>query len=184
MGKQYGFYFDANRCIQCRTCEVACKSTHNIEPGIKWMRVVETWGGTYPNFTRTFFALACMHCGNPACIEACPTGAISKRAEDGIVVVERDKCNGCQNCFSACPYGVPQFGDDGIMQKCDFCAGIGIEPACAASCPAEALNFGILDELLEMTKGKGGKRMSGPTEPSIIIVGELQLASLVICHIF
>jgi anaerobic dimethyl sulfoxide reductase subunit B (iron-sulfur subunit) len=180
MAKQYGFYFDADRCVQCRTCEVACKSMRNIEPGIKWRRVVDIWGGVYPNVTRAFFSLACMHCGRPACIEVCPTEAISKRSEDGIVVVDRDKCNGCQDCFSACPYGVPQFGDDGIMQKCDFCAEINIEPACAVCCPTEALNFGTLDELLEMAKGKAAKRMSGPTEPSIIIVGELQPASLVI----
>lgn len=180
MTKQYGFYFDADRCVQCRTCEVACKSVRNIEPGIKWMRVVEIWGGVYPNVTTDFFALACMHCGKPACIEVCPTGAIIKRDEDGIVVVDRNKCNGCQDCFSACPYGVPQFDDNGIMQMCDFCAEINIEPACAVSCPTEALKFGALDELLEMAKGKGAKRMGGPTEPSIIIIGELQLASLVI----
>jgi Fe-S-cluster-containing dehydrogenase component len=124
-----------------------------------------------------------MHCCKPTCIEACPPGAISKRDEDGIVVVDRDKCNGyngCRDCFSACPYGVPQFGEDGIMQMCDFCTGINIEPACAVCCPAEALKFGTLDELLKMAKGKGGKRMGGPTEPSIIVVGELQLTSLVI----
>jgi anaerobic dimethyl sulfoxide reductase subunit B (iron-sulfur subunit) len=111
-----------------------------------------------------------MHCGKPACVAVCPTGAIRKRAEDGIVVVDRDKCNGCQDCFSACPYDVPQFGDDGIMQKCDFCIEIRGEPACAVSCPAEALNFGPLDELLEMATGKAAKRMSGSTKPSIIIV--------------
>jgi anaerobic dimethyl sulfoxide reductase subunit B (iron-sulfur subunit) len=178
MTKQYGFYFDADRCVQCRACEVACKSNHNIEPGVKWRQVVETWGGVYPNVTRAFFSLACMHCGKPACIDVCPTEAISKRAEDGIVIVDRDKCNGCQDCFSACPYGVPQFGDNGIMQKCDFCIEIGIEPACAVSCPAEALNYGALDELLEIAKGKAAKRIDGSTEPSIIIVGKLQLTSL------
>jgi Fe-S-cluster-containing dehydrogenase component len=75
---------------------------------------------------------------------------------------------------------VPQFGDSGIMQKCDFCAEVNIDPACAVSCPTEALSFGTLDELSEMAKGKAAKRMGGPTEPSIIIVGELQPASLVI----
>jgi anaerobic dimethyl sulfoxide reductase subunit B (iron-sulfur subunit) len=180
VAKQYGFYFDADRCVQCRTCEVACKAVHNIEPGIKWMRLVEIWGGVYPNVTRGFFALACMHCGKPACIEVCPTGAISKRSEDGIVVVDRDKCNGCQDCFSACPYGVPEFGDDGIMQMCDFCTGINMEPACTISCPTEALKFGTLDELLEMAKGKAARRMGGPAEPSVIIAGELQLGSLVV----
>ncbi len=170
MSKQYGFYYDASRCIQCRTCEVACKSTHDIEPGVKWRRVIEIWSGEYPNVTRTFFSLACMHCEKPACAAVCPTGAIIKRVEDGIVVVDRDKCNGCQDCFSACPYGVPQFGVDGILQKCDFCIETGREPACAVSCPAEALNFGTLDELLEMKTGKTTRRMGGTTEPSIVIV--------------
>jgi anaerobic dimethyl sulfoxide reductase subunit B (iron-sulfur subunit) len=180
MAKQYGFYFDVDRCVLCRACEVACKAVHNIEPGVKWMRLADIWGGVYPNVTRAFFALACMHCGKPTCIEACPTGAISKRTEDGIVVVDRSKCNGCQDCFAACPYGVPQFGRDRIMEMCDFCIGIDIEPACAACCPTEALKFGTLDELLEMGKGKGAKRMEGPTDPSVIIVGELQLSSLVV----
>ena len=180
MSKQYGFYFDADRCVQCRTCEVACKSAHSIEPGIKWRRVVETWDGVYPDITCSFFALACMHCGKPACIEVCPTGAISKRGEDGIVVVDRDNCNGCQNCLPACPYGVPQFGDDGMMQKCDLCAGINMEPACAVSCPTEALRFGTLDELLHVSKGKVAKKLGGPTEPSIVVAGKLQLANPVI----
>ncbi|MGD2065237.1 MAG: 4Fe-4S binding protein [Dehalococcoidia bacterium] len=143
------------------------------------MRVVEVWGGVYPDLTRCFFALACMHCAKPACIEVCTTGAISKRSEDGIVVVDRDKCNGCRDCFSACPYGVPQFGEDGIMQMCDFCIGINIEPACATWCPTEALKFGALDELLEMAKNKVAGKMGGPTEPSVIIAGELTIVSLI-----
>ena len=182
MAKQYGFYFDADRCVQCRTCEVVCKTVHDLEPGINWMRVVDIWGGVYPDVTRDFFALACMHCAKPACIEGCPTGAISKRDEDGIVVIDRDKCigsHGCRECFSACPYGVPQFSNDGIMQMCDFCSGINIEPACAVCCPTEALKFGTLDELLEMSMGKAARKMDGPTEPSIIIAGELKPDSLV-----
>lgn len=168
--KQYGFYYDAARCIQCRTCEVACKSTNNIELGVKWRRVIETWDGEYPNVSRTFFSLACMHCERPACVAACPTGAIIKRSEDGIVVVDRDKCNACRDCFSACPYGVPQFGEDGIMQKCDFCLGISEGPVCAQSCPSGALNFGILDELLATKTGDTTRRMDGTTGPSMIIV--------------
>jgi anaerobic dimethyl sulfoxide reductase subunit B (iron-sulfur subunit) len=169
MSKQNGFYYDAGRCIQCRTCEVACKSANNIEPGVKWRRVIETWGGNYPDVTRTFFSLACMHCEEPACIAICPTGAIRKRVEDGIVVVDKDKCNGCQDCFTACPYDVPQFGKDGKMQKCDYCTGIAREPACVESCPAEALYAGTIDDLLEMAKGKTARKMDGATKPSIVI---------------
>jgi anaerobic dimethyl sulfoxide reductase subunit B (iron-sulfur subunit) len=149
---------------------VACISIHNLKPGLKWRRVVETWFGEFPNVKRLFFSRACMHCGKPACEAVCPTGAISKRAEDGIVVVDGDKCNGCQECFTACPFDVPQFGSDGIMQKCDFCLELGEEPACVAHCPTEALHCGTIDELPEMSVGKVAERLSGPTEPSIIIL--------------
>jgi anaerobic dimethyl sulfoxide reductase subunit B (iron-sulfur subunit) len=169
MAKQSGFFYDATRCIQCRTCEVACKTTRNTEAGIRWRKVIETWNGAYPSVTRDFFSLSCMHCENPACAAACPTGAITKRAEDGIVVVDKNKCNGCQDCFSACPYGVPQFGKDGVMQKCDFCIEIGGEPACAVSCPSGALNYITVDGLLETTMAKNAKRMDGATRPSMII---------------
>jgi anaerobic dimethyl sulfoxide reductase subunit B (iron-sulfur subunit) len=65
------------------------------------------------------------------------------------------------------------------MEMCDFCTGINIEPACTACCPTEALKFGSLDELSKIAKGKGAKRMSGVTEPSVIIAGELPVASLI-----
>jgi Fe-S-cluster-containing dehydrogenase component len=121
-----------------------------------------------------------MHCGKPPCIEVCPAGAVSKRSEDGIVVVDRDKCNGCQNCFPACPYGVPQFGDDGTMQMCDFCTGVDREPACAVSCPSGALTYGTLGELLEIAKGKVIKSMGGTTKPAVVITGEFPLSNLVV----
>lgn len=107
----------------------------------------------------------------------CPTGAIGKPSEDGIVVVNPDKCDRCRDYFSACPYGVPQFGADGIIQMCDFCVGINMEPACAVSCPTEALKSGPFDELLEMARGKPARKMDSPTEPSVIIAGELPLDS-------
>ncbi len=173
MAKQYGFYFDADRCVQCRACEVACKSANNIEPGPRWRRVIDIWEGEFPNVTCTFFSLACMHCGKPACAEACPTGAITKRAEDGIVVVDRDKCNGCQECSAACPYDVPQFGDDGIMQKCNFCIERGQEPACVATCPAEALRYGTMEELSKLAEVKAAKKLAGLTEPSIYVLNKL-----------
>jgi DMSO reductase iron-sulfur subunit len=170
MSKQYVFYYDAGRCVQCHTCEVACKSTHDLEPWIKWRRVIENWNGDFPDITRTFLSSACMHCEKPACITICPTGAITKRPEDGIVVVDREKCNGCRDCYSACPYSVPQFGSDGIMQKCDFCLELGRVPVCTVSCPTEALSFGTLDELPETLAGKSFKRLDGNTKPSMVIV--------------
>jgi anaerobic dimethyl sulfoxide reductase subunit B (iron-sulfur subunit) len=154
MTKQYGFFYDISRCVQCRTCEVACKSVRDVELGIHWRWVTDSWCGEFPNVTRTFFSLACMHCAKPACVKVCPTGAIAKRVEDGIVVVDSDKCNGCQECFYACPFDVPQFGKDGTMQKCDFCIETGREPACVASCPAEALRCGTMEELYGFAAGR------------------------------
>ena len=171
MSEQYGFYYDAGRCVQCRTCELACKNTYNVEPGVKWRRVMETWSGEYPDVARRFFSLACLHCQEPACAAVCPTGAISKRAGDGIVVVDREKCNGCGDCRPACPYGVPQFGADGTMQKCNYCLGTGRGPACAASCPAEALHYGTMEELLQKAAAKEGRRLDGATGPSLVVAG-------------
>ena len=171
MPEQYGFYYNAGRCIQCRTCEISCKNTRDVEPGVKLRRVIETWGGSYPDVTVVFFSLACMHCEKPACASVCPTGAIIKRNEDGIVVVDRNKCNGCQDCLEACPYGVPQFGSDGILQKCDFCIETGKEPACTISCPVEALSFGDINTPLQAASGKTARRMEGLTGPSVILLG-------------
>jgi anaerobic dimethyl sulfoxide reductase subunit B (iron-sulfur subunit) len=179
MTKQYGFYYDADRCIQCRTCELACKSAHDTEPGIKWRRVTETWGGTYPDVTRTFFSLACMHCEEPACVAVCPTEAISKRVDDGIVVVDTNTCNGCRDCFPACPYSVPQFAEDGTMQKCDYCAGIGREPACVEHCPTEALRYGTMEELSKLAAEKGAQKLAGPTKPSLFIVHKRKNSKLI-----
>jgi Fe-S-cluster-containing dehydrogenase component len=91
-----------------------------------------------------------MHCLEPACVEVCPEGAISKRSQDGIVVVDRDKCVGCQVCLEACPFEVPAFGTDEKMQKCDMCLNrieVNAEsPPCVETCPTEALTFGKMEK--------------------------------------
>jgi DMSO reductase iron-sulfur subunit len=184
MAKQYGFFFDADRCIMCHACELACKGTLDLELGVQWRKVVEIWQGEFPDVTRTFVSLSCLHCAEPPCREACPTGAISKRAEDGIVVVDADKCTGCQECYPACPYGVPQFGADGTMQKCDFCLERGIEPACTSPCPADALFSGTMDELAMMAAEKAGEKLPGVERPSLFIANtrgpDLPAGSLVV----
>jgi len=169
MAKQVGFYIEVDRCMNCHACEVACKQVHDAEPGPMWRRVLDIWGGSFPDVTRTFLSLACMHCGNPPCEAVCPTGAIRKRAEDGIVAVDQNKCIGCHYCFFACPFGVPQYGTSGTMQKCDFCLSVGIEPACADTCPAEALHAGTLEELADLAKERTAKKLVGATQPSVLI---------------
>lgn len=150
MSEQYRISYNKENCIQCHGCEVACKSWRSVELGVKWRRVENIWQGSYPNVKNVSASIACMHCVEPACVEACPVGAISKRSEDGVVVVDKDKCIGCQTCLEECPFDVPEFGTDGKMQKCDLCLHeIDFEtesPPCVETCPTKALVFGKMDE--------------------------------------
>jgi anaerobic dimethyl sulfoxide reductase subunit B (iron-sulfur subunit) len=174
--RQYGFYIHTDRCVQCHACEMACKSHNGVEPGVRWRRVIDAWGGRFPDVTNRSISFSCMHCGKPACLDACPEHAISKRAEDGIVVVDPRKCIGCRSCAAACPFHVPQYGRTGIMQKCDLCLGRiqqGKLPSCVATCPGEALKFGAMDELAEVSSAKSGRRLSAPTDPAFFISGKL-----------
>jgi len=167
--QQYGFYFDAGRCVKCHTCEMACKSVRNVELGVYWRKVIEIWAGEFPDVSRTFVSLSCLHCAEPSCVEACPNGAIRKREEDGIVVVDKNECTGCGECFYACPYQVPQYGKDGLMQKCDFCFDREEGPACVEQCPAEALFCGTMEELEKKAAGKKAEKLAGDTAPSLYI---------------
>jgi anaerobic dimethyl sulfoxide reductase subunit B (iron-sulfur subunit) len=145
-----GFYYDQSMCIGCRACQVTCKDMHDLPIG-KFYRLVTTYEtGVYPDGGRYHYSGACNHCENPACVAACPVGAMHV-AEDGTVLPDPDTCIGCQACVSACPYGAPQyFEDKGITSKCDACAdrrAQGLEPMCVAACVTRCLFFGDLDEL-------------------------------------
>jgi anaerobic dimethyl sulfoxide reductase subunit B (iron-sulfur subunit) len=147
--KQFGFKYVVENCIQCHACEVACKSWREVELGVNWRKVENIWEGSYPKVTCKSASISCMHCLEPACVEVCPVQAISKRPEDGIVVVDREACIGCGSCVEACPIDVPRYGQDKLMQKCDMCvnqrASDNEEPPCAATCPTKALSLVKMD---------------------------------------
>ena len=102
------------------------------------------------------FPRSCLHCETPDCVTVCPTGASYKRAEDGIVLVDEDKCIGCQLCAWACPYGAREIGEQkGTMQKCTLCVDRiynetleeeDRQPACVKACPTRARHFGDLGD--------------------------------------
>lgn len=179
MAEQYGFYVDTTRCIKCWACEVACKQWHEVKANTTSRRnVQEETSGTYPNVSRTFTSLSCMHCENPACVENCPVGALAKREEDGLVVVDTEVCIGCQTCASACPFGVPQYAENadgkGVhLEKCDGCLSLGRKademPRCVVTCPLGALHFGTMTELEKLAADRGFKKMEGATGPSVLI---------------
>jgi len=153
---QLGMYIDQNRCMGCFACVVACKDWHDVPAGpASWIRLKTIEKGKYPNLFVAFLPTTCYHCENPECISVCPAEAITKRDEDGIVIVDREACLGkedCGLCLEACPYEAPQFGaeDNAKMQKCDLCAdrwAEGEKPVCVSSCPMEALDAGPIDDL-------------------------------------
>jgi anaerobic dimethyl sulfoxide reductase subunit B len=146
MSEEYGFFYTRENCMQCHACEVACKSWRGVELGVRRRRVEKIWQGIYPDVKNLSASISCMHCVEPVCVQVCPVGAISKRIKDGAVLVDREKCTGCQTCLDACPFGAPAFGADGINQKCDMCVNeIDFQtesPPCVETCPTKALTFG------------------------------------------
>lgn len=102
------------------------------------------------------FPRSCLHCETPDCVTVCPTGASYKRAEDGIVLVDEDKCIGCKLCSWACPYGAREYSEvRGVMQKCTLCVDriynesfdeVDRQPACVMACPTRARHFGDLGD--------------------------------------
>jgi len=158
MKNKPGIYHDPERCIKCYACVVACEQWHGIKAcTMKFRRVEEKTTGTFPNVKRTFESISCLHCLEPRCVEACPQNAISKRAKDGIVIVDSSKCNGCRACFEACPVKAPQFDENGTMHKCDMCLERITEgriPICAATCPTQALFWRTMEEISPKASNK------------------------------
>ncbi len=155
---QLCFYLNQTRCTGCETCVVACKDWNDVPAGpVSWRRVLVIEKGRFPDPFVAFLPTSCYHCAQPSCIEACPVEAITKRTEDGIVLVNQEACLGrdsCDMCLEACPYNAPQFGPEAgaKMEKCDFCFDrwqMNQKPICVDACPLRALDAGPLEELLD-----------------------------------
>lgn len=143
-------YVDLKRCIGCFACETSCKHEHDLPMGPRLMRLIQVGPKKVGRHTKTiYYPMNCFHCGNAPCIPACPTGAMIKREDNGIVFVDSDKCIGCKQCIQACPFGAPQYDTrSGKVIKCDFCmdrVDKGLQPACVVKCSADCLYFGNWD---------------------------------------
>jgi ethylbenzene hydroxylase subunit beta/complex iron-sulfur molybdoenzyme family reductase subunit beta len=106
--------------------------------------------GEYPNAYYFYVPRICNHCTHPACLEACPRKAIEKREEDGIVLINEDRCRGYRFCMEACPYKKIYFNHvEKVAQKCIFCFARveqGVAPACARMCPGRVRFVGYRDD--------------------------------------
>jgi len=177
------FLCDAERCIDCNACSVACKNEHEMPWGMVRRRVVTINDGEEGERS---ISIACMHCTDAPCIAVCPVDCIYQN-DHGLVLHDKDLCIGCGYCFYACPFGAPQFpqqsnfGSRGKMDKCTFCAGgpeeAGSEeelrkygrnrlaegklPICAEMCSTRALLAGDGDELVDIFRERIVRRGYG-----------------------
>jgi anaerobic dimethyl sulfoxide reductase subunit B (iron-sulfur subunit) len=118
--------------------------------------------------------MSCNHCAEPACLPACPTGAIYKRKRDGIVDIDSTLCIGCRRCEATCPFGAPQFiPEQNIVSKCNLCVDeidAGRKPYCVMACMMRVLDVGPIDQLLE---GSYETKAVGPNDTAVRTVKNL-----------
>jgi len=169
-GKKFVMVIDLSRCKNLRKCQSACNHMHHIHSNLNWLKVYPMDEGehTAPYWQPT----TCMHCDEPPCVKVCPVDATFKR-EDGIVLIDSDRCVGCRFCMAACPYSIRVFNWEkpdtvseelahkpydcetsmpqkmGTVGKCDFCPDMarkGELPHCVSACPNGTFFFGDLNE--------------------------------------
>ena len=170
-----GFFTDTTVCIGCKACEVACKEWNGLPSSNGGANTLS--GDSYDNTRRLdgehwrhvkfieqfdqapdgarqgrwlMMSDVCKHCVHAACLEVCPTGAIT-RTEYDTVVIQADVCNGCRACIAACPFGVIEINPvNKTAMKCTLCydrMSAGMVPACAQACPTASIQFGPIVEL-------------------------------------
>lgn len=102
--RTWAMAIDTRKCIGCFACTISCIAENKLPPGVVYRPVIEEESGTYPSPMQRFWPRPCLQCDNPPCVPVCPVDATHKR-EDGIVVIDYEKCIGCRYCITACPYG-------------------------------------------------------------------------------
>lgn len=152
MPKKYAMLIDSSVCLDCKACMVSCKVWNNVPRGYwrNWIKHTEPDFNLGRETSQHFQPGGCMHCDNPTCVQACPSGATYKDQENGIVQINTELCIGCGNCVVACPYAARyRHPELRVPDKCDFCQNRlvqGISPACVDTCPTKARIFGDLND--------------------------------------
>ena len=156
---------DLDACVRCYSCEIACRQENELpfESKSRWCRIITI----EPRMIRgdlhmDFVPLFCLQCDDALCLQFCSVGAITKR-EDGIVVIDEERCTGCKQCMYACPYGLISFNETTKKAgKCNLCLSRtenGIEPSCVQHCIGGALRFVHPGELDALANGRHWVRM-------------------------
>ncbi|MBI2213025.1 MAG: hydrogenase 2 operon protein HybA [Acidobacteria bacterium] len=185
-----GLLYDATRCIGCKACVVACKKANDLAPDTHYVgdglydapdglneqtkTVIQLYKG---DDATSFVKKQCMHCIDPACVNACMIGALKKEADTGLVWWRGERCVGCRYCQVACPFQVPKFEwtkQAPKIVKCELCKhrlADGGQPACTEVCPRQAVVFGKTRDLLadahariESNPGLYNPKVYGETE--------------------
>ena len=168
-GRKWVMVIDLANCDGCGICSQTCAKSHFIPSDRQWLRVFRMQDGA--EAAPYWMPRPCFHCDNPPCARVCPVGATFKR-DDGIVLIDNERCIGCRFCMAACPYSVrtfnwsrpndpaaatargysPEWGYPrrvGTAEKCDFCPDMardGKLPHCTGACPMGAIWFGDENE--------------------------------------
>ena len=139
---QLALVIDLNVCVGCHACVTSCKqwntsgaagplfdeNPYDKDPTGTFFNRVQTYEvGHFPNTETIHFPKSCLHCEDAPCVPVCPTGASYKRENDGIVLVDYDKCIGCKYCSWACPYGARELDEkQQVMKKCTLCVDLSL----------------------------------------------------------
>lgn len=161
---------DRSKCRGCKNCELACIAVHSSGATTLTAYAAGTLGTERARNkveldpANKSFPQFCRHCDEPACVEACTSGALTK-GDDGLVVCNHDICIGCYMCVMSCPYGMarPSVSNDGKMVKCDGCRGREVM-ACVAACPQRCLTAVDVAD-------KGGDHVQYADEPAVTACG-------------
>lgn len=156
------FVFDPGKCFGCFGCTAACANANDTLPGLLWRQVLKLPPNEGSHET-VYLSVSCNHCAEAPCVKACPSEALKKREDDGVVIHDPELCIGCQYCRMACPYDAIRWeGSRGVVSKCNFCherLEEEREPACVETCFAGALKQRIVEvgeEAGDLTKESPG----------------------------